>query len=196
MGLQTAAMNRAGRRLLLLLALGALALAGCQSDPAPEPPPAPTGVAATRWYSLIQLGWTPVSGADRYDVYSSDVPGVAATGGERSKVSVPPAAFGVDTVTTYYFAVAGERSGREGPRSGEITVPPPALVSGAGTVHAGVEVGCWTIQTADTTYQPESLDLAYQTEGLAVTFEGYLRLDSASGCMEGLLIELTSITAP
>jgi hypothetical protein len=56
-----------------------------------------------------------------------------------------------------------------------------------------IEGGCWVIDTGDQRLEPINLQTEFQVDGLAVNFEATPRMDLASICMMGTIVELQSI---
>ncbi len=56
-----------------------------------------------------------------------------------------------------------------------------------------VEGGCWSIRSRDDVYEPLDLPEDMKIDGLVVEFEGEIRIDVASICQIGPIIDLKEI---
>ncbi|MEQ1527043.1 MAG: hypothetical protein ABL911_09895 [Gallionella sp.] len=98
-------------------------------------PAAPTGVTATlQAATVINVGWTAVSGATAYNVYRSTTSPVDTIAGNR--VTTPPIAdtgfgdFGLTAATTYYYKVRAINATGESADSAEVSATTSALATG------------------------------------------------------------------
>jgi N-acetylneuraminic acid mutarotase len=90
-------------------------------------PAAPTGVTATPLDSRVTIGWNPVTGATRYNLYWSATAGVTKSSGNSvSEVSNPYTHTGRINGTTYYYALTALNSAGESAESAVVSATPLA----------------------------------------------------------------------
>ena len=101
------------------------------ATPAPPAPPPPTGVLASPGDSMVTIIWSPVGGADSYNIYWDFFPGVTKTTGVLIPgVTSPYNHTGLVNGTTYYYVVTADSiaSGESG-ESVERSATPTAVQS-------------------------------------------------------------------
>jgi mono/diheme cytochrome c family protein len=105
----------------LLLVL-CMALAGCGgggsdsagSAPSAKVPASPAGITAVGGINEVTLTWDAVSGADSYNIYWSDQPGVTPATGTKISAAVSPYTHkGLYISQTYYYVVTAVNAAGE-----------------------------------------------------------------------------------
>ena len=124
----------------------------------PTPPPAaPTGLTATAGNAMVTLTWTPVTGANTYNVYRGTASG--AQGPTALATGLTTSAFvdsGVVNGTLYFYKVTAVGTGGEGARSTEASATPvaPLLAPTGVSTTAGDATATvsWLAVSGATTY--------------------------------------------
>jgi|GEM_PF-602849 len=102
---------------------------------APVPvPAAPTGVTATGGANQVTISWSPVSGADTYNIYWATASGVTVAGTKITSASRPYVQTGLAASTTYYYIVTAVNSSGQSVASTQVsatTNAPPVVIPGA-----------------------------------------------------------------
>lgn len=86
-------------------------------------PDKPTGLTATAYNGAVQLTWSSVTGADKYNIYR----GTSAGGEGKTAVTSVTGTSYVDTAPngpTYYYKVTAQNSAGESPASEEVGAKP------------------------------------------------------------------------
>ena len=97
-------------------------------------PGAPTNVAASPGDTLVTISWSPVTGADSYNLYWSNTTGVTkGTGTEITGVASPYPQTGRTNGTAYYYVVTAVNAGGESAESAEVNATPQVSAPGAPT---------------------------------------------------------------
>jgi len=92
------------------------------------PPNAPGALVATAGDGQVTLTWSATAGATSYAAYRATSPGAGPSNGVRTGgiAASPYNITGLSNGTTYFFAVAAENAGGEGPTSAEVQATPAA----------------------------------------------------------------------
>lgn len=154
----------------LVLAISC-SLAGCQSpttSPSPSGtavPSAPTGLTASPGNAQVTVGWTAVSGATSYNLYSSTTSGVTATNGTKvSGITTNSSTqTGLTNGTTYYYVVAAVNAGGESTVSSQASATPQVPAPGAPTGVAATGGNSQAVLTWTAVAGATSYDLYYST---------------------------------
>lgn len=109
------------RSALACLLLSFLALAGCGGGTdsgdltlSSKIPATPADIHATGGINQVTLAWNEVSGADSYNIYWSDKPGVTPANGTKISAAVNPYIHqGLSISQTYYYVVTAVNSAGE-----------------------------------------------------------------------------------
>lgn len=99
-------------------------------------PAAPTGVTATGGANQVTISWSPVSGADSYNIYWATATGVTTAGTKITSASRPYVQTGLAASTTYYYIVTAVNSSGQSVASTQVsatTNAPPVVIPGAPT---------------------------------------------------------------
>jgi fibronectin type 3 domain-containing protein len=100
-------------------------------------PAAPAGVSATGGANLVNISWSPVSGATSYNIYYATTSGVTkANGAKVTNASSPYSQTGLSDGTMYYFIVTAVNSAGESAGSAQASAATNAAVLVCGTCHA------------------------------------------------------------
>jgi len=126
-------MSSARRFVSLLLSVAAIVpSASCGGDStSPSAPASPSAVTATPGDGRITVSWEAATGATSYDLYWSDLPGVAGTSSSTrvSGVASPYTVGDLTPLQSYYFVVtANHPTGGTG-YSNEVTASPSGVVA-------------------------------------------------------------------
>lgn len=149
--------------LSVVLALGAVTLAGCPADPDEPvaPPGAPTGVTATPADSAVTLAWTASPGATSYNVYRADAAAQPLANMTKVGSGIGATAFNAAGAndTQWYFRVTAVNSGGESPPSDEVSATP--LLALAPAAPTGVKATAAN-QTVTITWDPVPAATSYR----------------------------------
>lgn len=115
---------------------GTLFKVALTNGPATPPviPAAPVSVSATAGEGQVMLTWSPVVGADGYNVYQGTASGEANTAVRTGVASTSVVITGLTNGTTYYFKIAAVNTAGASPLSNEVSATPTTL---AGTPPGG-----------------------------------------------------------
>jgi fibronectin type 3 domain-containing protein len=123
----------------------------------PVAPAAPTGVSATLVGGQATIAWTPVSGANFYNVYWSTTPGVTAASGTQITGATNPYTQTLQTNgVTYYYVVTAVNNNGESAASTQVsatpTAPPSAPTGVTATPASGQATISWSPVSGATSY--------------------------------------------
>lgn len=120
---------------------------------APTAPSAPTGVNAVAGDGQVTISWSPVAGADSYNLYwNTTSPATKTTGNKIQGVTSPYVHTGRTNGTTYYYVVTAVNVNGESVESAQVsatlTSSSTASAIAAGELHtcallANNQVRCW-----------------------------------------------------
>src|SRR3569623_1645198 len=115
---------------------GSLFKVSLMSGPVTPPviPAAPVSVGATAGEGQVNLTWSPVVGANSYNVYQGAASGEANTVVRTGVASTSVVITGLTNGTTYYFKIAAVNTAGTSPLSNEVSATPTTL---AGTPPGG-----------------------------------------------------------
>jgi len=100
---------------------------GGDSAPAVTVPGAPTSVTANAGDNAVTVDWSPVAGADSYNIYRGTAPGVTKTTGTKiAGVTSPKDVTSLANGTKYYFVVTAVNANGESAESAEVFATPVA----------------------------------------------------------------------
>lgn len=111
------------------------------TPPLPSVPAAPANVQATGGTKQVAVSWSPVAGADSYNIYYATASGVTkATGTKIADATSPAVHTGLSDGTTYYYVVTAVNQAGEGPASVQVAAKTitPAPVPVVPSVPTGV----------------------------------------------------------
>ncbi len=97
-------------------------------------PAAPTGVTATGGSNQVTISWSPVTGADTYNIYWATATGVTTASTKITSASRPYVQTGLAASTTYYYIVTAVNSSGQSVASSQVsatTNAPPVVIPGA-----------------------------------------------------------------
>ena len=126
------------RYLPLLMLFSTLAVfAGCQKD-GDFGPATPEALAASPRNGEVVLTWTEVTGAESYNIYTSQLPGEKrATALKLSATASPYLHPDLNNGETYYYTVSAVAKGKEGPATPEVSATPAIAPPVGATITAG-----------------------------------------------------------
>jgi hypothetical protein len=111
----------------LIFATGSGCSGGSGTSQLPTPP---SPVTVTASDGSVTLSWDVVAGADLYNVYWKNAPGVTAGDNLIGNVTSPHTHSGLTNGTMYYYAVASVSAGSESALSEEVAATPAKAIPG------------------------------------------------------------------
>jgi formylglycine-generating enzyme required for sulfatase activity len=122
--------------------------------------PAPADITADAGRERVTLTWSPVPGADSFNIYYGAVPGITI-GNSLKKIEnqlSPYVERGLTNGTAYYFVIEAVGKGRRSALSREVsatpsaTPPPPAPTQVTASPESGQVQICWLPSSEATSY--------------------------------------------